>query len=295
MCVLLASSHAASFAQGKPDDSYKGPPPTGGFNGQLGIKQPPAPGAPAAAAPAQSVPGASATPGGGLRGRQTEGSIAPIPIAIPLFLGDDPQVAADVANVVQADLERSGLFQPLDRASFLEQIHDVNAAPRFPDWRTIRTDALVVGRISKGADGKVGAEFRLWDVTSGKQLAGQRFSTASQNWRRVGHLIADQVYHRAAIIGAPCLAWRSLDLAAIIGRITINGVMRAEGLGAELLGNPMNALAWLADSATAHGFGGLRAGQVMMLGSVTPPIWLDGPGPVSVAFAGLGEAVLHLG
>ena len=196
MCVLLAGSHAASFAQGKPDDSYKGPPPTGGFNGQLGIKQPPAPGAPAAAAPAQSVPGASATPGGGLRGRQTEGSIAPIPIAIPLFLGDDPQVAADVANVVQADLERSGLFQPLDRASFLEQIRDVNAAPRFPDWRTIRTDALVVGRISKGADGKVGAEFRLWDVTSGKQLAGQRFSTASQNWRRVGHLIADQVYER---------------------------------------------------------------------------------------------------
>jgi TolB protein len=131
-----------------------------------------------------------------LQGTQTQGTIAPIPVAIPLFLGDDPQMAGEISDVVQADLERSGLFQPLDRASFLEQIRDVNAAPRFPDWRTIRADALVVGRISKGGDGKVGAEFRLWDVASGKQLAGQRFSTAAQNWRRIGHLIADQVYER---------------------------------------------------------------------------------------------------
>ena len=131
-----------------------------------------------------------------LQGTQTQGTIAPIPIAVPLLLGDDPQLAGDISDVVQAALERSGLFQPLDRASFLEQVRDVNAAPRFPDWRSIRADALVVGRIVKGGDGKVGAEFRLWDVASGKQLAGQRFSTAAQNWRRIGHLIADVVYER---------------------------------------------------------------------------------------------------
>ena len=131
-----------------------------------------------------------------LKGTQTEGTIAPIPIAIPLFLGDDPQLAGDISNVVQADLERSGLFRPLDRASFLEQMSDVNAAAAFPDWRSIQADALVVGRIVNAGDGKVGAEFRLWDVATGKQLAGQRFSTAGQNWRRIGHLIADSVYER---------------------------------------------------------------------------------------------------
>ena len=131
-----------------------------------------------------------------LQGTQTQGTLAPIPIAVPLFIGDDPQLAEDVANVVQADLERSGLFQPLERASFLEQVRDVNASPRFPDWRSIRADALVVGRVVKTGDGKTGAEFRLWDVASGKQLAGQRFSTSAQNWRRIGHLIADQVYQR---------------------------------------------------------------------------------------------------
>jgi TolB protein len=131
-----------------------------------------------------------------LKGTQTEGTIAPIPIAVPSFLGDDPQLAGGISDVVQADLERSGLFRPLDRASFLEQVSDVNAAPRFPDWRAIQADALVVGRVVNAGDGKVGAEFRLWDVASGKQLAGQRFSTTQQNWRRIGHLIADSVYER---------------------------------------------------------------------------------------------------
>lgn len=131
-----------------------------------------------------------------LQGTQTQGTIAPIPIAIPVFLSSDPQLGADIANVVQGDLERSGLFRPLERESFLEQIRDVNAAPRFVDWRSVQADALVVGRVVNNGDGKVGAEFRLWDVATGKQLSGQRFSTSAQNWRRIGHLIADQVYER---------------------------------------------------------------------------------------------------
>jgi TolB protein len=131
-----------------------------------------------------------------LKGTQTQGTIAPIPIAIPAFLGDDPQLATDISNVMQADLERSGLFRPLDRASFLEQIRDVNAVPRFNDWRSIQADALVVGRVVNAGNGRVGAEFRLWDVATGKQLAGQRFSTSSQNWRRIAHMIADSVYER---------------------------------------------------------------------------------------------------
>ncbi len=132
----------------------------------------------------------------GLSGTQRQGTIAPIPIAIPGFLGDDPKLAADIAGVVAADLERSGLFRSLDQASFLERISDVNRAPRFPDWRAIRADALVVGRVLRRSDGRVGAEFRLWDVTRGKQLSGQRFTTIAKNWRRIGHIIADQVYER---------------------------------------------------------------------------------------------------
>ncbi len=131
-----------------------------------------------------------------LRGTQTQGTIAPIPIAVPEFTGSDQKLAVDISNIVSNDLARSGLFQALDRGSFLERVLNVNATPRFPDWRAIQSQALVVGNVINGGDGKVTAEYRLWDVATGRQLAGQRFSTAQVNWRRVGHIIADQVYER---------------------------------------------------------------------------------------------------
>ena len=107
-------------------------------------------------------------------------------------------------------------------------------------------------------------------------------------------LIADQVFHAAAVLGEPFAAWRDLDLRTLQGCITVDGAVRGEGLGAELLGDPMQALAWLAGSAEAAAFGGLRAGQVVMLGSVTPPIWLDGPARIEVRFPPLPPVTLLL-
>jgi len=64
----------------------------------------------------------------------------------------------------------------------------------------------------------------------------------------------------------------------------VDGEVRLEGDAGDLLGHPMNCLAWIAASPVAAAFGGLKAGQVVMLGSVTPPIWLDGPCTVTVEF-----------
>jgi 2-keto-4-pentenoate hydratase len=80
-------------------------------------------------------------------------------------------------------------------------------------------------------------------------------------------LIADQFYHAAAVLGEPAADWRTLDLVAIQGRAVVDGTERNAGRGAELLGDPMRALAWLAGSDVAAAFGGLRVGQVVMLGS----------------------------
>jgi TolB protein len=199
--AIVAAQSAALPAAAQVDDSYKGPPPTGGGLGnqmrQLqGLPPSAAPQVPAAPGGQGSAPGASIGARGGLRGTQSQGTIAPIPIAIPEFLGDDPQMAVDISNIVAGDLERSGLFRPLNRQSFLEQIRDINAAPRFPDWRQVGADALVVGRAGRSGDGRITAEFRLWDPSTGKQMSGQRFAVSGQNWRRVGHLIADQIYER---------------------------------------------------------------------------------------------------
>jgi len=115
---------------------------------------------------------------GRLQGEVQGGTLKPIPIAIPEFLGDDPRFALEVSNIVSADLERSGLFQPLDRAAFIDSVRDMNAPPRFPDWRAINAQGLVVGRAFRGPDGRLVAETRVWDVFSTRQLGSQRFTVA---------------------------------------------------------------------------------------------------------------------
>jgi 2-keto-4-pentenoate hydratase len=107
-------------------------------------------------------------------------------------------------------------------------------------------------------------------------------------------LIADQMYHAAAVIGAPAADWRGLDMPNLTGRFLIDGIERDRGVAGELLGHPMNCLAWLAGSQVARAFGGLRAGQAIMLGSVTPPVWLDGSARVEVVFDGLPPVALTL-
>jgi TolB protein len=152
----------------------------------------------AAAALAPILP-AAAQQKGPLEVDIDQANLRPRPIAIPPFLGEDPRFAADVAGVVAADLESSGLFQPLDPRGFIERIGDLNAAPRFADWRSVGAEALVVGRVSQVQDGRVRAEFRLWDVVLGKQVTGQQFTTAAANWRRVGHIIADQIWEKLTL------------------------------------------------------------------------------------------------
>jgi TolB protein len=132
----------------------------------------------------------------GLRGTQREGTIAPIPVAIPEFLGEDPRFSSQVTGVISADLERTGLFRPLDPASFLERPRDLNAAPRFQDWRVIGAQALVVGRGGRAGDGRSLVEFRVYDVLAQRELAGKRFTADANDWRRLAHRAADQVYER---------------------------------------------------------------------------------------------------
>lgn len=107
-------------------------------------------------------------------------------------------------------------------------------------------------------------------------------------------LVADQVFHAAAILGAPYPDWRGLDLQALAGAVSVDGQERGAGIGADLLGDPMAVLAWLAASEEAKAFGGLRAGQAVMLGSVCPPVWLDGPAEITVQFAPLLAVTLLL-
>lgn len=122
-------------------------------------------------------------------------NVEPLPIAISDFVGAD-DLGAQISGVIAADLKRSGLFAPIGREAFIEKISNPDAAPRFDDWKVINAQALATGRVTREADGRIKAEFRLWDTFAQQQLEGQQFFTRPEHWRRVAHIIADAIYER---------------------------------------------------------------------------------------------------
>jgi len=137
----------------------------------------------------------------------TRGNLDPLPIAIsPLYVEpgskdikqDDKiikDVGAEIAKVIEVNFRRSGLFNPLKKDSFVQGPDIAHLKPRFEDWRLIKAQALVTGKVTV-LDDKLRAEFRLWDVVAAKEMVALAFSTTPNNWRRVAHIISDKIYQR---------------------------------------------------------------------------------------------------
>jgi len=125
-----------------------------------------------------------------------KGNFQPMPIAITDFVGSDPALTQQMSQVITNNLKRSGMFAPIDKAAFIEKSVNFDAMPNFASWKAINAQALVTGRVTTDASGKVKTEFRLWDVLSGKQIAGQQYVTDAGLLRRVAHIVSDGVYSR---------------------------------------------------------------------------------------------------
>src|SRR3954452_2536919 len=92
--------------------------------------------------------------------------ITPIPNAITNLVPGSPadsEVGNGVTQVITNNLKRSGLFAPVDQAAFIERISNIDVAPQFENWKTLNAQALVTGRMTRQPDGRLKAEFRLWD------------------------------------------------------------------------------------------------------------------------------------
>jgi TolB protein len=129
----------------------------------------------------------------------TKGNREPLPVAVTSFASTSEAgmgMGFEIARVIEADLERSGLFKPIDKNSFIEKLDSANTAPNFLSWRQINAAALVTGAVKYTSDNHIDVEFRLWDPYSEQQIAGQVYSLSSNGWRRSAHKIADQIYKR---------------------------------------------------------------------------------------------------
>ncbi|MEA2912251.1 MAG: hypothetical protein QOJ15_4332 [Bradyrhizobium sp.] len=110
------------------------------------------------------------------------------------------------------------------------------------------------------------------------------------DWQTIGAptLVADDFFAAGCVLGKPVARSAAPDLLAVIGRALINGVEVGRGTGADVLGHPHHALAWLANHLAADGKG-LRAGEIVLTGSLVKTVWLNAGDSVVMELDGLGR------
>ena len=105
------------------------------------------------------------------------------------------EVGSAISETIETNLLRSGLFNPLEKDSFVQKPDIAHLKPRFEDWKLIKAQALITGKINI-TDDKLRVEFRIWDVLAAKEIMALAFTTVPDNWRRIAHIITDKVYER---------------------------------------------------------------------------------------------------
>jgi TolB protein len=149
---------------------------------------------------AQTALGGDAAPSGGDDSaiNVTPAGAAPIPVAIPVFTdpsGNPIDIGGQITQVMSDDLGHSGLFRPIDPASFVPN-SVVNGVPVWGNWSILGAQALITGDVADQGGGQLRVEFRLWSITQQKQVQGTAYTTTRANWRRIAHIIGDVVYEQ---------------------------------------------------------------------------------------------------
>ena len=137
----------------------------------------------------------------------TRGNLTPLPVAVSPLTSDKKSlvevekilkikdIGSEISLVVENNLKQTGLFNPLAKDAFLQKPDIAHFKPRFEDWKLIKAQALITGKVEI-INENLRVEFRLWDVLAAKEMLAIAFTTVPTNWRRVGHIITDKVYER---------------------------------------------------------------------------------------------------
>jgi len=135
----------------------------------------------------------------------TRGNLDPLPIAVsPLHVDVKSEnfesikvkeLGENISEIIEKNFRSTGLFNPLKKDAFVQKPDIAHLKPRFEDWRLIKAQALITGKLLI-KDEKLKIEFRLWDLTAAKEMTALAFTTTPSNWRRVAHIISDKIYER---------------------------------------------------------------------------------------------------
>lgn len=203
----------------------------------------------------------------------TQGVDDPIPVAVVPFGWDGADAAPyDVAATVAADLERSGRFEALPRGTMIDlprTAAQVDAA----DWRLLKVDYVVVGRLLPRADGRFDVQYELVNVLTGQRLLGQSIPADRSALKLAAHRVSDAVFER--ILGLKGAFATRIAYVAVEGRAPARTyrlvVADADGANPRVVvqsPQPLMSPAWSPDGgslAYVSFEGGVSAVYVQML------------------------------
>ena len=128
----------------------------------------------------------------------TEGNVDPLPIALQKFVsdGNSLDISDNIIRVISNDLNSTGLFDIVDPKAYIEEPKSPSIRPSFKNWDPLGVKALVTGSVNMNSNGNVEVEFRLWDVVTEQDLTGLKLTVDSRYWRRISHIVADEIYKR---------------------------------------------------------------------------------------------------
>jgi TolB protein len=132
-----------------------------------------------------------------------QGNASALPIAvIPMqWRASDPRPQTGVAEVVSADLYRTGLFDPLDEQDMVDRPVDAESI-RYGTWRLLKVDYVVIGHVADAQDGNgYDIVYQLFDVHTQENLLSQITTVGFGDLRFGGHRVADAIYEK--LTGVP--------------------------------------------------------------------------------------------
>ena len=191
-----------------------------------------------------------------------------------------------------------GVDHPCEGAIFASRLHRGTGRVKGADFHHLGVESEIAVELGRALDVAGGPWTRdsvgdaVAAVMAGIELVDDR--ACVYGTLDAGNLIADNAFNFGCVVGPPLAEWRPLDLAAVAGRMTINGKTAGEGKGGDVMGHPFEALAWLANSLNRRGRA-LAAGDIVMTGSIVSTKWLKPGDEMATLLDGIGEARLIVG
>jgi 2-oxo-3-hexenedioate decarboxylase/2-keto-4-pentenoate hydratase len=183
-----------------------------------------------------------------------------------------------------------GVDEPCYGAMFASEIRHNPAEIRVGDYCRVGIETEIAMRL--GADlPEGGGRARVEAAVESCMAAIEVLEDLRHDYKRLSarSMVAGNVWNAGCVLGAPVADWRKLDLAMATSRLTINGTEIGSGKGSDVMGNPLNALSWLADKLAADGRP-LQRGMVVMTGSMVPIQFPNAGDRAVVEVSGLGAA-----